>query len=85
MKCYILCVLGKKSYGIHQSLELSEEKLGFIDEFAMFQFRTGENLFENDLVEKENRDFIKYYRFYEQLSVFENLTEECASNNTEYW
>lgn len=31
LKCYLLCYLGQKSYGVHQSLELEEERLGIVD------------------------------------------------------
>jgi hypothetical protein len=85
LKCYLLCYLGQKSYGLHQSLELQEERLGTADEFMLFEFRINQNVFGGERIEKVSIEFVKYYRFHEELGELEELIELCAQNNAEYW
>jgi PAS domain S-box-containing protein len=85
LKCYLLCYLGQKSFGLHQSLELQEERLGIADEFMLYEFKINQNVFGNERAEKFSLEFVKYYRFHEELGELEELTELCAQNNLEYW
>jgi hypothetical protein len=86
LKCHLLCLLEQKSYGLHQSLELLEEsRIGLIDEFTLFQFRKNHNLFGDELNGTTGSDFVRYYRFHVRLGDLEQLQQQCALNNLEYW
>lgn len=51
----------------------------------LYEFKINQNVFGNERVEKFSLEFVKYYRFHEQLGELEELIEQCAQNNLEYW
>lgn len=85
MRCFVLSFLSKKTYGIHQSLELEEEKLTIVEEFMLYQFRESQKLYEKENDDKENRELIKFYRFYEEVGRLEEHVEKCCINCLEFW
>jgi hypothetical protein len=81
IKCCLSCLLLLKSYGVHQSLELEEQRLSLVEEFMLYQFRKSINLYENESSDKENREFLKFYRFHEEFGRLEAYVEACSKNN----
>ena len=59
--------------------------MSIADEFMLYEFKINQNVFGNERVEKFSLEFVKYYRFHEQLGELEELIEQCAQNNLEYW
>jgi hypothetical protein len=85
VRCQLSCLLGLRSYGIHQSLELEEQRLSLVEELMLFQFRRTIKLFDQDGLDKENREFFKFYRFHEEFGRLELYVEACGKNNADYW
>lgn len=76
----------KVASGIHDSIELSEEKLDFSHEFMMFYFRNKENVFqklpETEGISDQLEDsFRTWFIANEKSLLFESLLEQCTSNS----
>lgn len=51
----------------------------------LYQFRESQKLYEKENDDKENRELIKFYRFYEEVGRLEEHVEKCCINCLEFW
>jgi hypothetical protein len=82
-KCHLLNKLGYRNHSLHEVLQLRQQKLLFMDEFSLWEFGNDWRLKNGESGPTSN--LVELFHYQKEIGNFEELMEECAQNNGEYW